>query len=472
MSFKARNILPYFYLSLPFFGFSVFSVGQRGLRIDWVISIVFVISMTGQVLLGKMKRINIDSVSISFFVLLFFVSLSIQSPLLSRNPQNITDFFTTYSQFLLGAMLFIFAYNLSLPHNDLKLILKCILVISGLISVFAILQLMLSYFGYDLKLPFTNPGRAAQHSGYENATGRFLRATGTFSEPRQLGAYLLTGVAISAWFWAEKVRLFHTKFFQGFLFWLISFGVICSLSTGAILLLFAVIFFVFVFKTVVRKGLQRKGNLTRCFCLCCIIGLLGIGISLSPLGTVVHGRIRMPELESIYEIFFHLPEKAHRWRAYVRGQRLALEVFADNLIFGVGLNNFHIYVEANYGDLIGPKGCHGPLRYLAQTGIFGVIGFGIFVVSLITKLRKKWKCAVFGEEKQMADLGLILIAVSLMASFGSLFSLTSTFFWANMTLSGLLLSGRLNTRGTWQTSRNASIDRSHIKFRSEGEGKG
>lgn len=117
MSFKVRNLLPYFYLALPFFGFCLFSVGQRGIRIDWVIAFVFIVLMTAQLGLGRLKRIKIDSIAISLLLLIFFVGLSILSPLLLGNSQALTDFVTVYLQFLIGAMLFLFAYSLRVSFD-------------------------------------------------------------------------------------------------------------------------------------------------------------------------------------------------------------------------------------------------------------------------------------------------------------------------------------------------------------------
>lgn len=453
MSFKARNLLPYFYLSLPFFGFSVFAVGQRGIRIDWLIAIVFILLMTTQLVSGKLKSIKIDSVIISLFLLIFFVSLSIQSPLLSGNSQSLTDFFTTYLQFLIGTILFLFAYNLKLNDSDLKLILKCILLVSGFVSALAILQLFLSYFGYELRLPFTNPGRALQHSGYEAVTGPVQRSMGTFSEPRQLGAYLLTAISISVASLNGNLKLFNKRYLQGILFGLIVAGILCTLSTSAILTMFAFLFFFLFFKLFVRKNIFRKIILVRILLLFSILVLVGSAIYSSPIGTVIVDRIKLPEMGFLNRHFTEVEDKAHRWGAFVRGQRLGLEAFADYPISGVGLNNFQNFVKANYGDLIGPTGCHGPLRYLAQTGSLGIIGFGIFLLSLIVKLQKKRRRVVSMEQKEMLELGFLIIVVSFFACFGSgLYSLVSVFFWGNLVLVGLILNCYRENRVSCQLS--------------------
>ena len=453
MSFKVRNLLPFFYLSLPFFGFCVFAVGQRGIRIDWLIAIVFIHLMTIQLVSGKLKSIKIDSVIISLFLLIFFVSLSIQSPLLSGNSQFLTDFFTTYLQFLIGTILFLFAYNLKLNESDLKLILKCILLVSGFVSALAILQLFLSYFGHELRLPFTNPGRALQHSGYEAVTGPVQRSMGTFSEPRQLGAYLLTAISISVASLNGNLKLFNKRYLQGILFGLIAAGILCTLSTSAILTMFVFLVFFLFFKLFVRKNIFRKTIIVRILLLFTILVLVGSAIYSSPIGTVVVDRIKLPEVGFLNRHFTELEDKAHRWGAFVRGQRLGLEAFADYPISGVGLNNFQNFVKANYGDLFGPTGCHGPLRYLAQTGSLGIIGFGIFLLSLIVKLQKKRRRVVSMEQKEMLDLGFLIIAVSLFACFASgLYSLVSVFFWGNLVLVGLILNCYRENRVNCQLS--------------------
>jgi len=453
MSFKARNLLPYFYLSLPFFGFSVFAVGQRGIRIDWLIAIVFILLMTTQLVSGKLKSIKIDSVIISLFLLIFFVSLSIQSPFLSGNSQSLTDFFTTYLQFLIGTILFLFAYNLKLDDSDLKLILKCILLVSGFVSALAILQLFLSYFGYELRLPFTNPGRALQHSGYEAVTGPVQRSMGTFSEPRQLGAYLLIGICISVSSLNGNFSLFRKRYWHSILFCLIFIGVLCTLSTSAILTMFAFLVFFLFFKLFVRKTIS-----IRILLLFSILVLVGFAIYCSPIGTVIVDRIKPPEMGLLNRHFTEVEDKAHRWGAFVRGQRLGLEAFADYPISGVGLNNFQSFVKANYGDLIGPTGCHGPLRYLAQTGSLGIIGFGIFLLSLIVKLQKKRRRVVSMEQKELLDLGFLIIIVSFFACFASgLYSLVSVFFLGNLVLVGLILSCYRENRVSCQSAMKLSI---------------
>lgn len=453
MSFKARNLLPYFYLSLPFFGFSVFAVDQRGIRIDWLIAIVFILLMTTQLVSGKLKSIKIDSVIISLFLLIFFVSLSIQSPLLSGNSQSLTDFFTTYLQFLIGTILFLFAYNLKVNENNVKVILKCILLVSGFVSVLAILQLFLSCFGYELRLPFTNPGRALQHSGYEAVTGPVQRSMGTFSEPRQLGAYLLTALSISLALLNGNLKLFNKRYLQGILLGLIVAGMLSTLSTSAILTMFSFFVFFLFFKLFVRKNIFKKTALVRILLLFNIFVLVGFAIYSSPVGTVIVDRIKLPEMGFLNRHFTEVEDKAHRWAAFVRGQRLGLEAFADYPISGVGLNNFQSFVKANYGDLIGPTGCHGPLRYLAQTGSLGIIGFGIFLLSLIVKLQKKRRRVVSMEQKEMLDLGFLIIVVSFFACFGSgLYSLVSVFFGGNLVLVGLILNCYRENRVSCQLS--------------------
>ena len=439
MSFKARNILPYFYLSLPFFGFSIVAAGQRGIRIDWTISFVFIYLMTIQIVWGKIRKVHIDYVLINCILLIIFVSFSIINPFLSEEPQNLENFLSTYLQFMLGLTLFIFSYCLRLNYRDLKLILRSIIIISAMISIFAIIQLMASYLGYEIRLPFNNPGRALQSSGYEEVTGPIRRSMGTFSEPRQLGAYLLTGLAISVVLWKEKIELFHRRFSQGILLWIIAFGIISSFSTSSIFNMIGFLFFFFFFELIFRKGLLRKSVLAKFSCVCLIFVLFGCAIYFSPMGKIIVGRIRLPNFGMLYSNFSEVKNTAFRWGAYMRGQRLAIEAFSDNIFFGVGLNNFQTYVMTHYPNLNGPRGCHGPLRFLAQAGIFGFAGFGMFIFSLSLRLKKKRKHAIFKEEMSMADLGLLLIIVSFIASFGSLFTLTSTFFWGNMTLIGLIL---------------------------------
>lgn len=209
----------------------------------------------------------------------------------------------------------------------------------------------------------------------------------------------------------------------------------------------------FFFKLFVRKNIFKKTALVRILLLFNIFVLVGFAIYSSPVGTVIVDRIKLPEMGFLNRHFTEVEDKAHRWAAFVRGQRLGLEAFADYPISGVGLNNFQSFVKANYGDLIGPTGCHGPLRYLAQTGSLGIIGFGIFLLSLIVKLQKKRRRVVSMEQKEMLDLGFLIIVVSFFACFGSgLYSLVSVFFGGNLVLVGLILNCYRENRVSCQLS--------------------
>lgn len=440
MRFRIRNLIPFFYISLPFFGFSIFNIGKRGIRIDWAVMVLFCSLMAAKIFMGERDKIKVDSVILSLALLMFLVSFSIFSPILSNNQQLIIEFLTTYLQFLMVAVFFIFAYNLKFNYSELNRILKYILVISGLISGFAILQLVLSHLGYELRLPFTNPGRAAQHSGYSTLTGSVLRSMGTFSEPRQLGAYLLTGMAISVSLWQSRIRLFRRKYLQGIFFLLIFLGILSSLSTSAILNMIVFLLFFFFFELFVKRGFLRKRVLIRTILFCCFLAILIFSIFVSSIWEVVLSRVKLPEVENIYENVTQVKSKAHRWGGFVRGQRMALETFGNNPIAGVGLNNYQNYVEKNYEGLIGPRGCHGPLSYLAQTGMLGILGGIMFICSLFNKLFRKRRSSSL-LDKNFGDLGIILIFVSFLSYLGSgLFGFASSFLWGNFVLVGIILN--------------------------------
>ena len=81
----------------------------------------------------------------------------------------------------------------------------------------------------------------------------------------------------------------------------------------------------------------------------------------------------------MYYHFINLIEKSFGWFAYVGGQRMGFEAILEHPITGVGLNNLGNYFASKFGLFIGSRGFFGPVSYVAQNGLLGVVGLGVFL---------------------------------------------------------------------------------------------
>jgi len=327
--------------------------------------------------------------------------------------------------------------KLRLQEDDIRKLLKTIIFVSASISVFGIAQIISTYFGIDLRPEFTNPGRVAAHSGYEAVTRAFRQSMATFTEPRQLGCYLLTGVFICIFCLNQGIKLYRRKFTLAILFGVILFGIFSTLSKSAILLFFAI----FVYSYIPRLGsfstdlLKNKLFITS-FSTVVVLIILYI----SPLGALIRQRMEIESGTNMYYHFINLNEKSFGWFAYVGGQRMGFEAILEHPITGVGLNNLEDYFLSKFGWVIGSRGCYGPVNFVAQTGLLGAVGLGVFMLGFLKVIFKN-KAIKQSDYLNILDFTQFLVVMSFMITFGSgLFSLTSMFFWSNIALAGLILN--------------------------------
>ena len=170
------------------------------------------------------------------------------------------------------------------------------------------------------------------------------------------------------------------------------------------------------------------------------------------MGRVVGERIRVPSLSVLFEQFLTMEYKAQGWFRYAGNQRIAFDAFLSEPITGVGLNNLHMY------EAFGLRGAHGPLRFLAETGLLGCLGMGLFLFSLIAKLFNNMKKKHHANDEAIFGIGFLLVLVSIMCSFGTgIYNLTSTFFWANLTIVGIIIGSQENKSRSLTTSKPTRI---------------
>lgn len=252
----------FYMVSLLLGGFSVVNIAQRGIQLAWVLGFL-VAGLYLVTLVSGNRRIYKDNIIIVLLVLIFSIFISIKSPFLSRDSSRFVDFFTTFLQFLLSVFVFFAFTSYKMPPSYVEKIARWYIITSALMAAFAILQLVCAYFGHPLNVTFTNDSwvlGGGQKIGYETVLGNFRRSAGLFREPRQLGAYLMGGLSISAYCLIAKSSRFLRPSRQIFLFVVIFFGLLSTFSLSAYvvggfcLLIVAIIHFHFFpnYKSIIR----------------------------------------------------------------------------------------------------------------------------------------------------------------------------------------------------------------------------
>ncbi len=429
MKIKVYRLFIIFLISLPFTGFSVVNVGSRGIRFDWLIAAIMILLFVLD-FLASQRKIKVDT--IVFFAGVFVVGLLLSAyvPLRSGEPEKLIDFTTTFILFLLGASLFVACYNTHLTKKNINAVIKALIIVSFVVACLGILQFIGSYFGMDFKLSYTSIARPQSHSGYEALTGVFKRSTGPFSEPRRFGAFLLTPIILSLIIQNSKLRLFRRRLTMQVVSLVLIMGLLCSLSTSAIYsMMFSLVLFFFCLATRRPRFIVFLCALLP-FTLLLYFAAMSSGFTVPPIAR----RLVLPSFSSLYEQFTTMNRPRHGWFRYVGDVRVAIEIWYDFWLFGIGLNNMRYYPEYDI------KGVHGLFNLLVQTGVVGLSAFLIFLGVLLKKLLNQYRRTT-NHTKGYIRLAFALIVVSLIASFASgIYGYSTTFLWANFSLAGLICS--------------------------------
>ena len=288
-----------------------------------------------------------------------------------------------------------------------------------------IIQLVGSYYGLDLKLKITNPGWSQPHSGYLGLTKYFERSSSFFSEPRQFGAFLITSNIIAIAALIKKFPLFKNALHSYVAIILTLIGIISSISTSAIYiyllsLLLLSIYYYKNFNRFVIYGL---------LCLS-ILFTLELCVSKTEFFPILAKKLGLLQFGPIFyrgQIPYYGTDS---FTIYIIGIHQSISMFLEHPLTGVSLNNIEYYwIEG---------GLHGLFMFLAETGILGMGSFLLFVIWFL-KTIKLTKCTSFQPFSTLLDMSFLIVIVAIFKTFGTgLYNLSSTFFWGDLALAGLI----------------------------------
>jgi len=419
-----KHIIYILIISLPFYGYSFLNVEIRGIRFDWtIIAVLFFLFICS----SAIHKVKIVKNSLFFWLLLFNIALAASSicPLYSGNSMRIVDYLTTWSQYVVCSTMFFIFLNIRLSIHDLQNILKLYLFMALVVSVFGIIQFVGSYFGVDLYPRFTNIGEAPPHSSYEHLLGPFKRPTSFFNEPRIFGNFLVTPFIVSFLLFISGSSLFQNRSYAVVYTIILVLGIILSLSLSAYLCTL-ILLLIAPWEIIIDKLQKLK---------------LRLFIILLILFTAIYYITSLTSFSPIFHTY--VQARIHSYRegfglsTYIYSTVAVLDRWLKSPLTGIGLNN--IYPEWA-GTSVMP-----PFQLLGETGIFGAFSFACFLFVFFSKLSRFRKINTNYELKIFSSIAFVIFISAIVKSFvGSNYGYSSTWFWFDLALSGIIYSSLIN----------------------------
>jgi len=415
---KLARLFQLIILSLPLLGYSIFNIGNRGIRADWLLITLLIVIM--------LPFLKFDRLSLMVVLLNAAVFMSAYNPIMSADTSRLTDFVSTWMQFALCTMMFLSVIHLRFGEQDMQLFLKCFLFIGIVTAALATLQLLVSAVGIDLTLTITNPGKVQPHSGYKEITGKLSRATAFFSEPRHLGVFLVSKLNIALLLLLNRGQvIYKNRLTLAAIFLLLCGGVVSSLSSSTFGIAAVSFLLIIIF---------LQDSLKRMVLISASIVVLFVTLWFAFEGTHFSRVLtqRFAFVDRVQKISTLLEKRKTRKIdvvRYVNNVIFAYETWQKAPFLGVGLNNMQHFNSGNYST-----GAHPPFSWLAETGLAGMLTLIAFVLFLVTRFIRLMKRVSEAADHIWAKIGLLLVIQPFIFSFGGLYGYSSTFLWVELAL--------------------------------------
>jgi len=233
---KVKNLLLYLLVtSLPFYGFSVINLGERGVPFHWIFASSLILFFFLDTLLLR-KKIKINWIGL---IVLFFASSAILSliGIFTESKNRLVSYFTLFSQYLLCILTFFTISNLRVSVKYIENLFKTWVFVAFIVGLYGVYQGLARIF----HLPFssvilTNPSYSPYQRFGGYGANPFLRVTSIFGEPSWYGAYLVPPIfvlLVALLFKQDKNILFKHQFVNYFLLIFLLFALIQAGSIGA-----------------------------------------------------------------------------------------------------------------------------------------------------------------------------------------------------------------------------------------------
>jgi hypothetical protein len=426
------KVLYLYFLSYPLYNIAALEVAGRGIRIDWLVIALLGYLTYCRFSLGK-AGLRKDPIFLCLLLLNMAVLASFYKPYMSGIREYRIDFFTAWLQFLLANLLFLTCATISADPKKMTNLIKFLLLVQMLVALFALCQVMGGFFGLEIRLPVLNPSRPEPASGYERITGHIKRVFGPFSEPRNLGDYLLTGYSISFILAMTRQAVFKNRWFRRFVHLSILLAMLATLSLST--------FFMMGVLALFMVSYYRTFNVFKIFislvALIIIALLLDYFLLSSLVSSSIQLRFRDFDINSMWDQLLHPsylnPANAYGWLLYPTMFREDLDIWLSSPLVGVGVNNVYFYktFESGSWSIFGA---------LAATGILGAIFLVLLYYSMLKRYVRLTLAEQEGDRQLLAQIGLFLIITQICSTFVSEGSFCGTYYWTNLALAMLILT--------------------------------
>lgn len=338
--------------TLEFVGYTI--------KINQIIALILLLAFLVHLALKKDDKLTLNPL-ISF--LLLFLSASALSII---NSNNLSRSILIFLSFVFISIIFILVSNLVKNEKNLKLITKFLLLTSFLICLFGLYQ----YFGDLIGLPRNFTGL---REAYLKEILGFTRIQSTFLEPLYLANFLIIPLClISSLFLADQIKL---KWYLVvlFLILLLTVFILTVSRSGYLGLAIALLIIIFL---KIRSFLSLKKLFPFILAFVISISLAFILLGDARNQFISHNQAPLAGDEQ--------PSSQERETT----SKKALSVFYKHPILGIGLGNFGPYYD-NYPSLPPKNGWqivnNEYLEILAETGIFGLVAFLLFLTALFVR---------------------------------------------------------------------------------------
>jgi len=418
-------------VSIPFAHFAAFVVFGEGVQWSHIFGLVLIVHLVVRMLLGEKFPI---APSTPWVFMLWGATLLSVIGILNEPEEHVLEFFKSHIQLVIVFLLYLAVTHLKLSGKNILLLVKLMLIISVLVSLFAIYQLPARFFNLPLSvIRLTNPSLSGEFHVI-TLIHQMTRASSIFSEPSYLGHYLVGMLALSLTAAFHRPKLLGSRF----TLWLV-----IGLQATALVLSFAMssfyIFAQLILVMFIVEGRTVKGKISWI-----VLTFLVLGIAAMTVIEKISGYpITQQLLDRIYGIIMFIGGDEGYMiageSAFMRVDtaRIAMEVWKDHPIFGVGLGSYTL-ISSRYGEW-NPFGwaANTLVNTLAETGIIGFIALMGVGVSNLTGLWRVFhykgpKTADNNSTSDLKDLTLAARMVFYLVLVVFLyFHVLGSFYWPN-----------------------------------------
>lgn len=252
-------------LSLPFFGFSLLTWGERAvLRPDWVASLgVILCALLKTLHTGRLRTSATSKGVVAVNVAALFSALN----LLEASMPQISDFLTKWLQLLLVSTLFFAIGSMDIRKPQVRAVLRVWILTAFLVALYGMYQVLARNLHLPLAyLPVTNPVMGTTVT-VGQTFGRYERPSSIFAEPSYLGSYLVSPIVL-------LVTLAHYRVYELVLGTRVVHWLVLSVLLGALMLSFSLSSYVTVLSFFLISFVSTRRALLSLHRLLAVAGLL------------------------------------------------------------------------------------------------------------------------------------------------------------------------------------------------------